>query len=205
MTLRERIAYEEAESLPRELRREFDAMVADGNKPQFALACILQEAPSGKGNFTPHFGNVGGRINDQAFVRSAFRRMNTMNPRNREKILKIAQRAGINTEGKAYCGQLGGYSNPMAWCSTAEDVLESCKRQNLSSSGAVEYKAHEEEAPIQGKALAPDIVKREAKRLLTKDPDLAAKVREGRVKKQEVAERVVAKHAPKKRLTFSGR
>lgn len=179
-------------------------MVSGGAKPQFALACVLQAPPGGKGNFTPMFHSVGGRVNDQAFVRSAYRRMNTMNPANREKILKIAQRAGINTNGKAYCGQLGRYDNPLAWCSTAEDVLESCKRQNLSSSGAVEYKAIDEQKPVQGKPLAPDIVKREARRLLSKDPDLAAKVREGRVKKQEVAERVIAKHG-KKRLVFNGR
>lgn len=178
-------------------------MVSDGAKPQFALACVLQEAPGGKGNFTPKFHNVGGRVNDQAFVRSAYRRMNTMNPKNREKILARAKAAGINTSGKAYCGQLGRYDNPMAWCSTAEDVLESCKRQNLSSSGAVEYKAREPDAPVQGRPLAPDIVKREAKRMLSKDPDLAAKVREGKVKKQEVAERVIAKHG-KKRLVFNG-
>lgn len=203
MTLRERIAIEEADALPKPLRREFDAMVAAGTTPQFALACVLQSAPGGKGNVTPKFHNVGGRVNDQAFVRSAYRRMNTMNPKNRERILARARAAGINTNGKAYCGQLGRYDNPLAWCSTADDVLESCKRQNLSSSGAVEYKAVDEQQPVQGKPLAPDIVKREAKRLLEKDPDLAAKVREGKVKKQEVAERVIAKHG-KKRLTFSG-
>lgn len=203
MTLRERIAMEEAESLPKPLRREFDAMVADGNTPQFALACILQEAPGGKGNFTPKFHNVGGRVNDQAFVRSAFRRMNTMHAGNREKILARAKAAGINTNGKAYCGQLGRYDNPLAWCSTAEDVLESCKRQNLSSTGAVEYKAHDDQRPVEGVPLAPDIVRREARRMVSKDPKLAEQVAKGKVKKQEVAERVIAKHG-KKRLVFSG-
>ncbi len=204
MSLRERLAMEEADSLPKPLRKEFDAMVADGSTPQFALACVLQEAPGGKGNFTPKFHNVGGRVNDQAFVRSAFRRMNTMHAGNREKILARAKAAGINTHGKAYCGQLGRYDNPMAWCSTADDVLESCKRQNLSSTGAVEYKAPVDERPVQGVPLAADIVKREARRMVSKDPELAAKLKEGRVKKQEVVERVVAKHG-KKRLTFSGR
>jgi hypothetical protein len=203
MTLRERLAFEEAESLPKALRREFDAMVSDGAKPQFALACVLQEAPGGKGNNTPKFHNVGGRINDQAFVRSAFRRMNTMHPGNREKILAAAHRAGINTNGKAYCGQLGRYDNPMAWCSTAEDVLESCKRQNLSSSGAVEYNANVEPKPFEGVPLAPDIVRREARKMVARDPKLAEQVAKGKVKKQEVAERVIAKHG-KKRLTFSG-
>lgn len=201
MTLRERIAMEEAESLSQPLRREFDAMVAAGNTPQFALACVLQQAPGGKGNVTPHFGNVGGRVNDQAFVRSAFRRMNTMNPKNREKILAIARRAGINTHGKAYCGQLGRYDNPLAWCSTAEDVLTSCKQQNLSCEGAVEYKAVGTDKPFEGVPLAPDIVKREARKLLKKDRKLAEQVRKGKVKQQEIRERVIAKHG-KKRMTF---
>lgn len=203
MNLRERLAYEEAEALPHPLRREFDAMVKDGAKPQFALACVLQAPPGGKGNFTPKFHNVGGRVNDQAFVRSAYRRMRGMHPANREKILAIAKRAGINTEGKAYCGQLGRYDNPLAWCSTGEDVLESCKRQNLSATGAVEYQAPQSGAPVEGPKLAKDIVQREARRMVSKDPELAAKLKEGRVKKQEVVERVVAKHG-KKRLTFSG-
>lgn len=203
MTLREQLAFEEAAELPPDLRHEFDTMVSDGSTPQFALACVLQSAPGGKGNVTPKFHNVGGRVNDQAFVRSAYRRMRTMHPENREKILAIAKRAGISTEGKAYCGQLGKYDNPMAWCSTAEDVLESCKRQNLSAEGAVEYKAHTEQQPVQGPALAPDIVRREARKLLAKDAKLAEQVAKGKVKKQEVAERVIAKHG-KKRLTYSG-
>lgn len=194
---------EEAEALPRPLRREFDAMVSGGAKPQFALACVLQSAPGGKGNLTPKFHNVGGRVNDQSFVRSAFRRMREMQPHNRTKILDIAKRAGINTEGKAYCGQLGRYDNPLAWCSTGEDVLESCKRQNLSCEGAVEYKAVRDDKPFQGVPLAPDIVNREARKLLKKDHKLAEQVRKGKVKKHEVAERVIAKHG-KKRLTFNG-
>jgi hypothetical protein len=203
VSLRTQLALEEAASLPPDLRREFDAMVAGGNTPQLALSLVLQSAPAGKGNVTPIFHNAGGRVNDQAFVRSSIRRMNTMNPKSREKILKIAQQAGINTHGKAYCGQLGKYDNPLAWCSTADDVLESCKRQNLSSTGAVEYKAREAEAPVQGPALAPDIVRREARRMLSKDERLAHQVATGKVKKQEVAERVIAKHG-KKRLTFGG-
>lgn len=199
MSLRERIALEEAESLPKALRKEFDAMVADGAKPQFALACVLQAPPGGKGNFTPKFHNRGGRVNDQAFVRSAYRRMRQMNPKNREKILRIAKRAGINTEGKAYCGQLGTYDNPKAWCSTAEDVLESCKQQNLGCDGAVTYTATKSDTPTQGPKLAKDIVQREAGKLLRKDPALAEKVRRGKVKSQEVAEMVTAKHGKERR------
>lgn len=203
MSLRERIALEEAEELPKKLRREFDSMVKGGAKPQFALACVLQEPPGGKGNFTPKFHNPGGSVNDQAFVRSAYRRMREMNPTNREKILRIAKRAGINTEGKAYCGQLGTYTNPKAWCSTAEDVLESCKQQNLGCDGAVTYKATPTEKPVQGPKLAKDILKREMGKTLRKDPDLADRVKRGKVKTQEVAEMVTAKHG-KTRRTYGG-
>lgn len=203
MTLCEKLALEDAELLPKKLRKEFDAMVAGGAKPQFALMCVQNSPPKGKGNLTPKFHNVGGSVNDQSFVRSAFQRMRQMNPMNQKKILDIARKAGINTNGKAYCGQLGRYDNPLAWCSTGEDVLESCKRQNLSCDGAVTYKAAVDETPTQGKELADDIVAREANKLVSRDPKLAEQVRKGKVHKQEVRERVIAKHG-RKRLTFNG-
>lgn len=203
MTFRERLAFEQAADLPPDQREAFDDMLANGVKPVMALTLAVQKAPGGRGNHTPKFHNVGGRINDQAFVRNARRRMNDMGDKQRSQITAMAQRAGISTDGKFYCGRLGTYTDPLAWCSSAEDVLEAAKRKKLSVDGAVTYKAPVDETPVQGPALAPDIVKREVNKLLQKEPDTAAKLREGKVKKQELKERVIAKHG-RKRMAFSG-
>ena len=182
-------AESEAAELPDELRREYDRMVAAGNSPQFAMMCLHRKAP-----------NPG--QSDQAFNRSARRRMNGMSDFEVERVTRIARRAGINTDGKYYVGRLGKYTDPLAWCSTVDDVKAAARKKNLTVDGVVSHTAVPT-APVQGPALAPDIVERETKKLLMKDPDLRAKVKEGKVKKAELKERVIAKHG-RKRLVFNG-
>jgi hypothetical protein len=177
----------EAESLPAELRREFDRMVQSGTTPQCAMMLISRTAPK-----MSH--------SDRAFGEGAMRRMNGMREKSREKIVEIASRAGISTNGKYYQGQLGRYTDKRAWVSTDSDVLESCKAQNLGCDGTVKHKRREV-PPVQGPPLAPNLVKRYARKMVSEDPKLAEQVRTGKVKKQEVCERVIAKHG-KKRLVF---
>lgn len=179
----------EAAELPLHLRREFNRMVKAGNTPQFAMMCLNRSAPK-----MSH--------SDRAFNEKARQRMNGMQEKSRNRIVEIAKKAGIDTNGKYYQGQLGKYNDPKAWVSTDSDVLAVCRERNYGCDGAVKHKRVE--MPVgPGPQLAPDIVSREAKRLLSKDPKLAEQVCKGKVKKQEVAERVIAKHG-KKRLTFNG-
>lgn len=189
MTNAEKYAIAEAADLPAELKQEFDAIVAAGNSPQFAMMCIHRKAP-----------NPG--HSDQAFGRSARRRMNGMSDMEINRITRIAQRAGVTTDGKYYCGRLGKYTDQMAWCSTVDDVKAAARAKNLTVDGVVSHTAVPT-GPVQGPALAPDIVERESRKMLMKDPELRAKVKEGTVKKGEIRERVIAKHG-RKRLVFNG-
>ena len=180
MTNAEKYAYSEADKLPPKLRSQFDDMVRKGNTPQFAMMCLLRSAPKMQGS-------------DQALNRQARYRMNTMNEKHRESIVGFARKAGINTNGKYYEGQLGGYADPAAWVSTADDILDVCRKRNYGCDGVVQHKRVE--MPVGPKPkLAKDIVRREAQRMLKKDPSLRERVAKGKVKPQAIREMVVAKH-----------
>lgn len=184
-----RYAESEAAELTAELKREYDRIVAAGNTPQFAMMCIHRKAP-----------NPG--HSDQAFNRSARKRMNGMSDHEKNRITQLARQAGINTDGKYYVGRLGRYTDPLAWCSTVDDVKAAARKKNLTVDGVVSHTAIPT-APVQGPALAEDIVQRESKKLLMKDGELRAKVKEGKVKAGEIRERVIAKHG-RKRLVYGG-
>lgn len=186
MSPAEKAALAEAERLPKALRREFDMMVKSGNTPQFAMMCLHQKAP-----------NAG--QTDQAFNRSARFRMNDMDDKQRDDIVRIARRAGIDTNGKYYCGRIGKYNDPDAWCSTVDDVKAACRKKNLDCDGVVKHKAAPV-APFRGPDLAPDIADGLVKKRLMKDEQLAAHVKEGKKKIAEVREEVVAKHGRKRRV-----
>lgn len=92
---------------------------------------------------------------DQAFNQGQRRKMNEMTGFNRDKILQIAQKAGINTNGKYYVGGLGRYEDKHAWVSTVDDVKEVLKLKNLDCEGLVKHKGHE--VPPPEPKLAEDI------------------------------------------------
>lgn len=189
MTNAEKWALQEADELLPEYRELFDEMIADGQTPQFAMMCIHQKAS-----------NIGG--GDSAFGRSAMRRMNGMRPDDQERIVAIARKAGVQTEGKYYCGQLGKYDNPLAWCSTADDLKKSCQIQNFGCDGVVKNK-RVDTGPTQGPKLAKDIVNREVDRKLSKDAKLREQLETGNRKISDVREQVVAKHG-KTRKVYEG-
>ena len=136
---------------------------------------------------------------DRHFSEKARYRMNTMSTANLNKMLKMARSAGVNTQGKFYVGGLGRYTDQKAWCSTADDVLAVAKERNFTVTGAVKHKGHEV-APRVGPALAPDIVQRHVKKILASEPRTREKVRKDPKKLNEVKERVIAKHAPRRRV-----
>lgn len=187
MTLADKTALMEAEDLPREPRRRFDAMLRKGTSPSLALA-FLSRRVAVMGN------------SDRAFCELSQRSMSKMAGSNRAEILKIAHKAGIRTEGKYYNGELGRYGDPHAWVSTAEDVKTVYKLKNWGSDdGMVRHKRDDKDKPRKRTGLAPDLVNERVRSYVRQDPKLREQLRKGKKKIQDVKEMVIAKHGRKKR------
>lgn len=179
----------------RKLRDEVQAMRPDQRDVFFAiydpgeegsersaLMCALQQAPRT-------------RNTDRTFCDGQRRHMDKMNDYNREKILKAAKKAGINTHGKFFNG-IGRYTDPDAWSSNQQDVIDAAKRKRLKLEGPTECNYMREDLPPpKPKKLAEDLVKNEALSLMRQDPALAEKVRKSPKAKQELRERIQATHS----------
>ena len=140
---------------------------------------------------------------DRTFSEAARRRMNGMHPPNLDKIVKLAEGAGISTQGKFYMGGLGKYTDKHAWCSSAEDVLTTAKARNLTVKGAVKHQGVTKPLPDKP-FLARDIQNQEINKILLTDPKAREKARKNQKKTiNELREKVIAKHTPKRRH-FSG-
>lgn len=160
----------------------FNQVLRKGSSAGFAAACALQSAP-------------GTKNTDRTFCDGHRRKMEKMDPYNRDKILKQAQAAGINTQGKYYTG-IGRYTDPDAWHSTQQDVIDAAKRKRLKLEGPVNCNfIREDLPPPPKKKLAEDLVKNEALKLMRADPKLAEKVKKTKHGKQELRERIQATHS----------
>jgi hypothetical protein len=160
----------------------YKEILAKGETAEWAAMCALQAAPRTKNT-------------DRTFCDGHRRRMNKMDDYNRKKMLAIAKQHGINTEGKYFTG-LGHYSDPHAWASNQQDVIDAAKRKNLKLEGPVNCDfTREGLPPPKKKPLAEDIVKNEALALMKADPALAAKVKKSPKAKQELRERIQATHS----------
>lgn len=187
MTLADKSALRERDSMPPELAEEFDAIVRKGNSPSLALSFVSRRMAM-----------MGG--SDRAFCELSQRSMSKMARNNRDEIVKIARKAGINTDGKVYQGELGRYADPHAWVSGAEDVKTVYKLKNWGSAeGMVKHKRTDVPVVRKRTGLAPDLVNERAADYVRKDQKLREQLRKGRKKIQDVKEMVIAKHGRKKR------
>lgn len=164
---------------------EYEAMLAAGNPPGFAAMLALQSPP-------------GSRNTDRAFSQGQHHKMERMHPTVRKALLYTAQKAGIKTDGKYYCGGLGRYDNPAAWVSCAQDVIDSAKIQDLNVEGVINHKGTQKDVKPQSVALAPDLVNEVAGKMLKADPALAEKCRKSKKARGELRERVIATHGRKR-------
>jgi hypothetical protein len=167
------------------VRAQFDKMVAAGQGVEFAAMCALQQPP-------------GSKNTDRAFQDGARRRMENMGAKTKDALLGAAQKAGINTAGKFYVGGLGRAQDPSAWVSTAQDVLDVCKKKNLNCEGVVNHKATFRDTPPPDVKLAPDLVREFAANAMDADPGLAERCRKSKRARQELGEAIVAKHGKRK-------
>ena len=186
LELRERLALVQADYLPEGQREQFYGLLGNGETAQFALMVASARAPGVRGG-------------DRGFNENARHRMDTMPEYQREAIVRIAQRAGINTQGKYYVGGLGRYTDPAAWCSTTDDVMASAKAKDMIVTGSVNYDPGESRQLEQRRAkpkpkLAEDITREMTDQYINNDPALRAKCIKDPKKVLEVQEMVIAKH-----------
>lgn len=165
-------------------------IIAAGETERWATMCALQSPP-------------GARNTDRAFCQGQQRKMERMPAQNRQKIQALAQQAGIRTDGKFYMSGLGKYDNPAAWVSCAEDVVTSCKVQNKSVEGAVQFtpRTLHPGRPKPEPALAAELVAEFEAEYLQKDPGLAEKVRKHPRARRELREQIVEKHGRPRRVS----
>lgn len=125
------------------VRDIYDAMVKEGQSPNMAAMLAMQKPP-------------GSRNTDSDFSRKETKRMKSMDESQLDAVVKIAKRAGINTHGKTYNGQLGKYNDPGAWVSGTGDVRQTAIRKGMSIKGAVNVDAYA--GPKKKVRMAPDIL-----------------------------------------------
>jgi hypothetical protein len=165
----------------------YDESISKGSTERFALMCALQSPP-------------GVKNTDKTFCLGQREKMERMNPKTRKAMVEVAKKAGVQTDGKFYMSGLGSYTNPAAWVSCAEDVIQSCKVQNKGVEGVLNFKPPKQvEKPPPDVPLAEHLVQEMAHREIKADPGLAEKVRKSKKERLALREKVIAKYGRKKK------
>jgi hypothetical protein len=179
----ERIASIEREMDESGLRRIYDQLIAEGQSPNMA-AMLASMKPPGTWNTGKEFSK---RENE---------RMRSIDDMQREEIVSIAKKAGINTQGKTYNGQLGKYNDPLAWVSDTTDVKNAAVKKEMNIDGMVKVNAYR--GPRKKIRLADDIVDRLESQNRRRDPKLDEKCRKSDNARKELRQSLVNKHSRKK-------
>jgi hypothetical protein len=160
----------------------YDAMLADGQPPQFAAMLACQDPPGTKGT-------------DRALMEGG-EYLGARGEMMQQRVLQTAKAAGVDINGKRHISGLGHVTDPLSWVSSTSDVLAACRAKGLSCSGVVNHQGPEPK-PIAPVPMAKDLIQEQVARRCAADPALAEKVRKNPKLKQEVAEAVIEKHAYK--------
>ena len=142
-------------------------MVKDGQDPRFAEMCALSQPP-------------GTGQTDRAFLegRNNMEWLNKLPKRQADRMVAAAKAAGVNPEGKYYFGGIAdkrGIYDPKAWVSDSSDVKKVAEERGMDVDGAIKHKSKNRPVSTQKVALAQDIVDRETKYELSKDPNITKK------------------------------
>lgn len=179
----------ELEALHPSQKAHYEKCVANGCTPPLALMLATRHAPE-----------MG--ESDRTFAIEQHENMRTMDPLHRDRILAIAKRAGINTHGKTYHGQLGKYHDPLAWVADTSDAKQALKRKNMRAEGGlVNNKDAVDLPPPPPPPLAEDIKRRLMRDRLAELQQLQGPpVSTAAAKKRlhEAEDYVVALHGPTK-------
>lgn len=179
-----RVASIEAEMDAMGLRHTYDKLIKDGQSPNMA-AMLAAMSPPGVWNTDSNFNK---REND---------RMKALNDDQLDDIVRIAKRAGINTHGKSYNGQLGKYDDPDAWVSSTNDVKKSAIKKGMDIDGMVKVKAYR--GPKKKPRLAKDIVDRLEGEARGRNRKLDESCKKSDNARRELREKLVDKHGARKK------
>lgn len=180
----ERIASIEAEMDASGLRDVYDYLIDIGNSPNMAAMLATQRAP-------------GTWNTDADFSRRENDRMRSQSESHVEEITKIARKAGINTAGKTYNGQLGKYNDPMAWVSSKDDVRNAAVSKGLEIDGMVKVNGYKPNTK-KGPRLAGDIVDRLEKQARSQDRKLDESCLKSDNARMDLRKKIVNRHGRKK-------
>ena len=155
-------------------------MVKDGQDPRFAEMCALSQPP-------------GTGQTDRAFLegRNNMEWLNKLPKRQADRMVAAAKAAGVNPEGKYYFGGIAdkrGIYDPKAWVSDSSDVKKVAEERGMDVDGAIKHKSKNRPVSTQKVALAQDIVDRETKYELSKDPNITKKEAQRRAIKNTTPE-----------------
>jgi hypothetical protein len=161
-----------------DVREHYVRMIRDGQTPQFAAMCALQQAPGTRGT-------------DRALMqgRYAGEWMNHMHRPLADRMAREARAAGINISGKFYMGGLAdkrGHRDPAAWVDSVADIKRVAQERDLHVQGIVEY-TPPDRGPRKSVDIAPDILREQVRRELKKNP---------RMKRGEAIEKVKDRIVP---------
>lgn len=160
----------------------YDAMLADGQTPQFAAMCACQDPPGTRGT-------------DRALMEGG-EYLGARSEMMQQQVLRLAKQAGVDINGKRHISGLGPVTDQASWVSSTADVVAACKAKGLSCSGVVNHEGPEPK-PLKPVAMAEDLVKEQMVKRCAADPALAEKVKKSKNARQELREAVIEKHAYK--------
>ena len=137
---------------------------------------------------------------DRTYCEHARYSMNHMGDYIQKNIVDIAQKAGINTNGKYYEGAIGRYNDPLAWVSGVDDAKAAIKKKNYTCEGLVRNKAvsapHKEKEIVLGE----DIVRSSMQEHISAiRQEKGTNWKPSRKKLGELREMVIERHGKRRR------
>jgi hypothetical protein len=138
-------------------------MLEDGQTPQFAAMCALQQPPGTRGT-------------DRAFMqgRLAGEWLNNLPRKQADWLIGQARAAGINTTGKFYMGGIAdkrGHLDPEAWVDSTADIVRVAKKRDLEVHGIVDY-VPPQKAPPKEVDINPRILREHVREEMKNNPKL---------------------------------
>lgn len=165
----------------------FLAMVSKGESPRMALMLALQSPPGTKGT-------------DSVFNAAERRRVGQQySDEYMAKITAIARRAGVDTAGKTYNGQLGKYHDPRAWVSGLDDVRATAAAKGYRIEGAVNCDYLDDNAPPPAAPkLSERLIREQTERIVSGNPSIAAQVTKSPKAARSLRKQIIERHGSKR-------
>ncbi len=175
------------ESLDKNVTGRMLDMVLNGESPRMALMLAMQQPPGTKGT-------------DSVFNAAENRRVGQQySDEYMSKITAIAKRAGVDTTGKTYNGQLGKYHDPHAWVSGLGDVRAAAKAKGYRIEGAVNVDHLDENAPPKpAPKLSERLIREQTENVVAQNPGIAAKVAQSPRAAKTLREQIIDRHGSKR-------